>query len=122
MPLMNPHDVIAAANARSNKIVQTAHIRAIKEDGARTKAVVTAFQTYIAKAPLAERRAFVEALAVYAKGIAAERIAAFAEAMVEAPVPETPATEASKVETVDTPAKPEKPAPTAKADSLTPNA
>lgn len=117
MPLMNPHDVIAAANARSNKIVQTAHIRAIKEDGARTKAVVTAFQTYIAKATLAERRAFVEALAIYAKGIAAERIAAFAEAMVEAPVPEAP-----KVETVETPAKAEKPAPAAKGDAVTPNA
>ena len=68
-------------------------------------------------ARLAERRAFVAALAVYAKGIAAERIAAFAEAMVEVPVPEAP-----KVETFETPAKAEKPAPTAKGDAVTPNA
>ncbi len=85
MPIKNPKQIEAAANARANRINRDAQKRILLGEALNKKAVHTAFDTWLVKGSLAERQAFLEMIAQYAKGIAVERIALFAATLGEAP-------------------------------------
>lgn len=85
MPIKTPKEIEAAANARANKINRDAQKRILLGEALNKKAVHTAIDAWLVKGPLAERHAFLEMVAQYAKGIAVERIALFASTLEDAP-------------------------------------
>lgn len=112
MPIKTPKEIEADANARANKINYQAQKRVLMTETANLKAVTSAFQAWLQKAPLTERRAFLDTLAGYAKGTAAERIALFAAGLEEAPQHDA----AAPVDTVALSAKPAAPERVVKSD------
>jgi hypothetical protein len=85
MPIKTPKEIEALANARANKINRDAQKRILLGEALNKKAVHTAIDAWLVKGSLAERQAFLEMIAQYAEGIAAERTALFASTLEEAP-------------------------------------